>query len=61
MAHTIHCAHDDCDEYSCRAPFHPEPADLQAIAHRAALAADGWGDVEGRDYCPDHTPGRTNP
>jgi hypothetical protein len=56
MAHTIHCAHDDCDEYSCRAPFQPEPPDLQAIAHRAALAADGWSDIEGRDYCPDHRP-----
>ncbi|MGW1468494.1 hypothetical protein ACWCPT_29630 [Streptomyces sp. NPDC002308] len=28
----------------------------QAAAHDRSLAADGWGDVEGRDYCPDHNP-----
>ena len=57
MAHTIRCAHDDCDEYSCRATFRPAPSrEQEAADHRRSLAADGWADVEGRDYCPDHTP-----
>ena len=57
MAHTIHCAHDDCPELSTRAAFKPAPPrEQQAADHRKELAAHGWSDVEGRDYCPDHGP-----
>lgn len=56
MAHTIHCAYDDCPELSTLATLQPTPYEQQAADHRRALAAEGWSDVEGRDYCPDHTP-----
>lgn len=56
MAHTIRCAHDDCPEISTRVAFQPTPREKEAADHRRSLAADGWSDVEGRDYCPDHTP-----
>ncbi|MEV5957287.1 hypothetical protein AB0M11_26560 [Streptomyces sp. NPDC051987] len=56
MAHTIRCAHDDCPELSTIASFKPKPREQQAADHRRALAAEGWSDVEGRDYCPDHDP-----
>ncbi|MFF0138535.1 hypothetical protein ACFYRN_19095 [Streptomyces sp. NPDC005227] len=56
MAHTIECAHDDCDESSLRASYKPTTREQEAAAHRRSLAGDGWGDIEGRDYCPDHTP-----
>lgn len=56
MAHTVRCAHDDCSELSTRVSFKPTPREEEAAAHRRALAADGWSDVEGRDYCPDHIP-----
>lgn len=58
MAHTIRCAHDDCPELSTIASLKskPQPREQQAADHRRSLAADGWSDVEGRDYCPDHSP-----
>jgi len=56
MAHTIRCAHDDCPEVSTRAAFNPTPREQLATDHRRSLAADGWSDIEGRDYCPDHSP-----
>lgn len=56
MAHTIRCAHDDCPEVSTRAAFQPTPREELATDHRRALAEEGWSDVEGRDYCPDHDP-----
>ena len=56
MAHTIRCAHDDCLEVSTRVAFQPTPREKEAADHRRSLAADGWSDVEGRDYCPDHNP-----
>lgn len=53
-SHTVHCAADLCDEYSVRVSF--QDADREGLAHehRAALVGEGWSDVEGRDYCPDH-------
>ncbi|MFI0236338.1 hypothetical protein [Streptomyces sp. NPDC016845] len=56
MAHTIRCAHDDCDEYSLRAALQPTPREQEAADHRHSLTAEGWGDIEGRDYCPEHIP-----
>lgn len=56
MAHTIHCAHDECPERSVRVAFKTASREEAAAAHRRALAAEGWSDVEGRDYCPDHIP-----
>ncbi|MFJ8995589.1 hypothetical protein ACIRQH_34940 [Streptomyces sp. NPDC102279] len=56
MAHTIRCAHDDCDDCSLRAAFKPTTWEQEAADHRRSLAADGWSDVEGRDYCPAHKP-----
>ena len=56
MAHTIRCAHDDCPEYSLRAACQPTTREKEAADHRRSLAGDGWSDVEGRDYCPDHAP-----
>ena len=50
MAHTIQCAHDDCPEHSVSAAFKPTPREDEAADHRRSLA------VEGRDYCPDHSP-----
>lgn len=58
MAHTIHCAHDDCLEVSICAAFQPTPQEELAADHRRSLAGEGWSDVEGRDYCPDHDPRR---
>lgn len=56
MAHTIRCAHDDCPEYSLRAAFQPTTREQEAADHRRSLTTDGWTDIEGRDYCPDHNP-----
>lgn len=56
--HTIRCAHDDCPEYSIsiRVAFQPTTREKEATDHRGSLADDGWSYVEGRDYCPDHSP-----
>ncbi|MFF0777053.1 hypothetical protein [Streptomyces sp. NPDC003720] len=54
--HQITCAHDDCEAWSHTAAFQPADYDRLAADHRAQLAADGWTDVEGRDYCPTHPP-----
>jgi hypothetical protein len=56
MAHTVHCDHDLCLEVSTRVSFKPTPREQLAADHRRSLTADGWSDVEGRDYCPDHSP-----
>lgn len=56
MAHTVRCAHDNCPEISTRVAFQPKPREQEAADHRRSLAVDGWSDVEGRDYCPDHSP-----
>lgn len=56
MAHTICCAHNDCPEYSVHVTFQAASRDTEATDHRHSIAADGWSDVEGRDYCPDHNP-----
>ncbi|MFI7890937.1 hypothetical protein ACIFUY_06690 [Streptomyces sp. CACIS-1.16CA] len=52
--HQITCAADDCDAYSLTAFLQPITPAERAVRHRRQLAADGWSDVEGRDYCPDH-------
>lgn len=54
--HQITCAHDDCGEWSITAVMKTASPEQIAADHRARAAADGWTDVEGRDYCPDHTP-----
>jgi len=56
MAHTVDCAHDWCAEWSVRASYRPVSAEEEAAEHRASLAGDGWTDLEGRLYCPDHNP-----
>jgi hypothetical protein len=56
MAHTVRCAQDDCPEYSLRVGFKPASREEEAADHRRKLASEGWSDVEGRDYCPDHAP-----
>jgi hypothetical protein len=51
------CDHDWCPEWVMTAsPFTVTPRQHLAAQHYAELAADGWTDLEGRDYCPDHTP-----
>jgi len=45
-----------CHSYVITGFFQQSTADEQAAKHRRELAADGWTDVEGRDYCPDHNP-----
>jgi hypothetical protein len=55
------CDHEDSDSTRCHAyvitAFYQQTAPAeQAAKHAAALATDGWTDVEGRDYCPDHSP-----
>lgn len=54
MAHTIRCSHDWCDEYSLHHSFRSVSRETEAADHRRSLVADGWKDIEGRDYCPEH-------
>lgn len=53
-SHTVRCAADLCDEYSVRVSFADTDREGLAREHRAVLVAEGWSDVEGREYCPDH-------
>lgn len=55
-SHQITCAHDDCGEWSITTALQPAQPQQLAASHRTQLAADGWTDLEGRDYCPDHSP-----
>ncbi len=54
------CDHDGpdgpCDTYAVTGHLRPKPAAVQRATHQADLQADGWTDLEGRDYCPDHKP-----
>lgn len=50
------CDADDCTDYAITAFYRPSNPGDQSATHNAALAAEGWTDREGRDYCPDHTP-----
>lgn len=55
------CDHEDSDGTACHAyaitGFWRTPTvDDQTAKHQRDLAADGWTDHEGRDYCPDHKP-----
>jgi len=45
-----------CHAYSITSFYQQTVPAEQAAKHARALAADGWADVEGRDYCPDHNP-----
>ena len=54
--HQVICGHDDCPEWSIRAALQPTTPEQLAAEHRAQLATEGWADLEGRDYCPGHTP-----
>lgn len=56
QTHQVTCAFDDCPEWSITAALQPTDRQQLAADHRIQLAADGWVDVEGRDYCPDHDP-----
>ncbi|MFF5609300.1 hypothetical protein ACFY65_23415 [Streptomyces cellulosae] len=55
-SHQITCAGEDCPEWSIRTAVHGTHPEWLAAEHRELLAAAGWVDVEGRDYCPDHAP-----
>lgn len=57
--HQITCAGEDCLEWSVRTALDGTHRLWLAREHRAFLAAEGWADVEGRDYCPDHRPAAT--
>lgn len=55
------CDYEDSDSKACHAyaitaHYKKTTVDEQAAEHNRKLAADGWADVEGRDYCPDHKP-----
>ncbi|HZF92040.1 hypothetical protein [Streptomyces sp.] len=54
--HQVTCAGEDCPEWSITSSLQPITRQLLASAHRAQLAAEGWSDVEGRDYCPSCAP-----
>ncbi|MFF9199995.1 hypothetical protein ACF09L_32790 [Streptomyces sp. NPDC014779] len=47
------CDHDYCTAYAITVGISDTREERDA-KHRRALAEDGWTDVEGRDYCPDH-------
>lgn len=48
------CDHDDCTAYAITAGMSATREGRDA-KHRRMLADDGWADLEGRDYCPDHS------
>jgi hypothetical protein len=56
------CDYEDSDSKACHAyaitAFYQQTTPEEQAAKQARdLAADGWTDVEGRDYCPDHPRG----
>ena len=53
------CDHDDCTAYAITAGLSAARQERDD-RHRRMLANDGWTDLEGRDYCPDHTPQNAN-
>lgn len=57
VMHTIHCAGNLCGEYSVRADFQAKDREEAARNHRQDLIGEGWADIEGRDYCPEHKEG----
>lgn len=55
------CDYEDADSKACHAyaitgHWKKTTVEEQAAEHNRKLADDGWSDVEGRDYCPDHSP-----
>lgn len=54
--HQTTCDKDDCPAYTITAFYRPLTRQEQDAKHLRELAADGWTDLEGRDYCPDHNP-----
>lgn len=53
--HQITCD-DDCTAFAITAFLQATTPEERAAKHLRELAADGWTDLEGRDYCPDHNP-----
>jgi hypothetical protein len=53
------CDHDDCTAYAITAGL-SATREERDDRHRRMLTADGWTDLDGRDYCPDHTPQNAN-
>ncbi|MGW1463871.1 hypothetical protein ACWCPT_05885 [Streptomyces sp. NPDC002308] len=55
------CDHENADYQRCPALVltghmrQGTPAE-HAARHQRSLTADGWTDVEGRDYCPECSP-----
>ncbi|MFD5678576.1 hypothetical protein [Streptomyces sp. NPDC127040] len=47
------CDCEDCPSYAITGHMRrTTPTNQAAHHHHQAAAADGWSDVEGRDYCP---------
>ncbi|MEU1088906.1 hypothetical protein ABZ401_19085 [Streptomyces sp. NPDC005892] len=52
---------DPCTTFALTGHYQRSTVAEQAADHNRRLAVDGWSDLEGRDYCPDHTPVRPTP
>lgn len=51
------CDGDDyCPEYVLSVFFEGITPEQREAKHRAVVTEEGWADIEGRDYCPDHSP-----
>lgn len=46
------CDCEDCTSSTLTGHMRRTTPANQAATHHQAAAADGWADVEGRDYCP---------
>jgi hypothetical protein len=47
------CDNEDCTAYMITAGL-SATREERDVKHRRMLTADGWTDLEGRDYCPEH-------
>lgn len=54
ICHSVRCCYDECDWYSSQASFTASSKEEAATEHRASLVGEGWTDLEGRLYCPEH-------
>lgn len=54
--HQTTCDDNDCTAYAITAFLQALTREERDAKHLRELAADGWTDLEGRDYCPDHNP-----
>ncbi|MFJ2110566.1 hypothetical protein ACIOEX_01335 [Streptomyces sp. NPDC087850] len=50
------CDEESCSAYAITGHYQKTTVQEQAAKHNRDLAADGWADREGRDYCPEHKP-----